>query len=107
ASDEFLQSSDARSLSAEFLRLKGELLMLRNTLNDAEHLLREAIEVAKKQRAKLWELRATVSLARLLAKQGKRVEARAMLAAIYGWFSEGFDTADLKDAKALLDQLNA
>ena len=107
ASEEFLQSSDARSLSAEFLRLKGELLMLRNTLNDAEHLLREAIEVAKKQRAKLWELRATVSLARLLAKQGKRVEARAMLAAIYGWFSEGFDTADLKDAKALLDQLNA
>ena len=54
----------------------------------------------------MWELRATVSLARLLAKQGKRVEARAMLAEVYNWFSEGFDTADLKEAKALLDELN-
>ena len=56
--------------------------------------------------AKAWELRATTSLARLLAKQGRRDEARAMLAEIYGWFTEGFDTADLKDAKALLDELN-
>ena len=57
--------------------------------------------------AKAWELRATMSLARLLAKQGRRDEARTMLAEIYGWFTEGFDTADLKDAKALLDQLIA
>ena len=57
--------------------------------------------------AKSWELRATTSLARLLAKQGKRDEARAMLAEIYKWFTEGFDTADLKDAKALLDELRA
>ena len=56
--------------------------------------------------AKAWELRATMSLARLLDQQGKRDEARALLAEIYGWFTEGFDTADLKDAKALLDQLN-
>jgi predicted ATPase len=54
-----------------------------------------------------WELRTTVSLARLLAKQGHRDEARVMLAEIYGWFTEGFDTADLKDAKALLDKLSA
>jgi predicted ATPase len=56
---------------------------------------------------KAWELRATTSLTRLIVEQGKRAEARAMLADIYGWFTEGFDTADLKDAKALLDQLNA
>ena len=56
--------------------------------------------------AKAWELRATMSLARLLAKQGRRDEARTMLAEIYSWFTEGFDTADLKDAKALLDELS-
>jgi len=56
--------------------------------------------------AKAFELRATTSLARLLDKQGKRDEARGMLSEIYGWFTEGFDTADLKDAKALLDELN-
>jgi len=57
--------------------------------------------------ARWWELRTTTSLARLLAKQGRRDEARTMLTDIYGWFTEGFDTADLKDAKALLDDLNA
>jgi predicted ATPase len=57
--------------------------------------------------AKAWELRATISLARLLAQQGKRNEARTMLADIYNWFTEGFDTADLKDAKALLDRLGS
>ena len=56
--------------------------------------------------AKSWELRATMSLARLLAKRGRRDEARAMLSDIYNWFTEGFDTADLKEAKALLDELN-
>ena len=65
-----------------------------------------AIDIARKQSAKSWELRATTSLARLLAKQGHRDEARTMLAEIYNWFTEGFDTADLKDAKALLDELN-
>jgi predicted ATPase len=64
------------------------------------------MEVARRQGARLFELRATGSLARLLKQQGKRDEARAILAEIYGWFTESFDTPDLKDAKALLDQLN-
>jgi predicted ATPase len=73
----------------------------------AEREFRQSIEVARKQSAKSWELRATMSLARLLATQDHRAEGRAMLADIYGWFSEGFDTADLMDAKALLDELSA
>ncbi len=72
----------------------------------AEADLREAIALAQRMSAKAYELRATTSLARLLAKQGKRDEAHAMLAEIYGWFTEGFDTADLQDAKALLDELS-
>ncbi len=73
----------------------------------AEQSFREAIEVSRRQSTRLFELEATTSLARLLDKQGKRDEARAMLADIYNWFSEGFDTADLKDAKALLDELSS
>ena len=73
----------------------------------AEACYRQAIEVARHQSDRSIELRATTSLARLLTKQGRRNEARTMLADIYGWFTEGFDSADLKDAKALLDQLNA
>ncbi len=73
----------------------------------AEADFREAIALAQKMDAKASELQATMSLARLLDRTGRREEARAMLAEIYGWFTEGFDTADLKDAKALLDQLNA
>ena len=72
----------------------------------AEADFRESIALAQKMSAKAWELRATMSLARLLANQGRRDEARTMLAEIYGWFTEGFDTADLKDAKALLDELS-
>jgi predicted ATPase len=63
------------------------------------------IRTLRKQHAKSWELRATTSLARLMAKQGKRDNARSMLAEIYNWFSEGFDTADLKDANALIEEL--
>jgi predicted ATPase len=70
-----------------------------------EECFRRAIEIARGQSAKWWELRATVSLARLLRDTARRSEARAMLADIYNWFIEGFDTADLKDAKALLDEL--
>jgi predicted ATPase len=73
----------------------------------AETDFRDAITLDQKMSAKLWELRATMNLARLLASQGHRDEARTMLAEIYGWFSEGFDTADLKDAKALLDRLSS
>jgi predicted ATPase len=74
---------------------------------EAEQYFRKAIEVARNQEAKFWELRATTSLARLLRDTNRRDEARAMLADIYNWFSEGFDTADLTDAKALLEELRA
>jgi predicted ATPase len=72
---------------------------------EAALCFREAIQVAQRQSAKSWELRATTSLARLLASHGRRDEARIMLAEIYNWFTEGFDTADLIDAKALIDEL--
>jgi predicted ATPase len=96
-----------RSWEAEMHRLKGELLLKQNNLNaaKAQSCFERAIEVARKQSAKSFELRATTGLSRLLASQGRREEARAMIAEIYNWFTEGFDTADLKDAKALLDQL--
>jgi tetratricopeptide (TPR) repeat protein len=95
-------------LDAELLRLKGELLSLAGASDATEALefLRGAIAVARRQGAKSWELRATTSLARLLTEQGRREEARAMLGEIYNWFTEGFDTADLKDAKVLLDELS-
>jgi predicted ATPase len=73
---------------------------------EAQSCYERAIEIARGQSARSLELRATTSLARLLAKQRRRDEARAMLAEIYNWFTEGFDTADLKDAKALLDELS-
>ena len=103
------------SYVAELHRLRGELLLQRTSgqqrelkiEQQAEACYRQAIEVARHQSDRSTELRATTSLARLLAKQGRRDEARAMLAEIYGWFTEGFDTADLKDAKALLDELGA
>ena len=93
---------------AEMRRLKGELLLNSDNSAAAEaaQSFHEAIEVARSQSAKSWELRATMSLARLLSKQGRREEARTMLADIYGWFTEGFDTGDLIDAKALLKELN-
>jgi predicted ATPase len=72
---------------------------------ESERRLRTAIDIARRQSARLFELRATVSLARLLRDTNRRDEVRAMLAEIYNWFTEGFDTADLKDAKALLDEL--
>jgi predicted ATPase len=89
-------------------RLKGELLFLREISKAAEaaQSFRMAIDVARAQSAKSWKLRVTMSLARLLRNSGRRDEARAMLAHIYGWFTEGFDTADLRDAKALLDGLS-
>ncbi len=97
-----------RAFEAEMHRLKGELLLKRGDSNaaEAQSCFERAIEIARNQSAKLLELRATMSLARLLDKQGRRVEARTMLSEIYGWFTEGFDTADLKDAKALLDELS-
>ncbi|MFZ1120437.1 MAG: hypothetical protein WAN81_09415, partial [Candidatus Binataceae bacterium] len=91
----------------EMLTLRGELRLEQGQTELAEADFREAIALAQKMDAKASELQATMSLARLLDRTGRREEARAMLAEIYGWFTEGFDTADLKDAKALLDQLNA
>jgi adenylate cyclase len=73
---------------------------------EAEECFLKAIEIARRQQAKSLELRAVMSLARLWKRQGKKEEARQMLAEIYGWFTEGFDTADLKDAKALLEELS-
>jgi predicted ATPase len=84
---------------------KGELLLSDGNQEAAGQCFRDAIELARCQSAKSWELRATTSLAHLLASQGRRDEAHAMLAEIYGWFTEGFDTADLKEAKTLLDKL--
>jgi hypothetical protein len=104
---DFVDRTDERWCEAELHRLKGELSLLTaaSDFNGDEHF-RRAIEVARKQNARSLELRATTSLARLLAKQGKRYEGRAMLADIYNWFTEGFDTLDLKDAKALLGELS-
>jgi predicted ATPase len=98
---------------AELHRLQGELTLqsgkqgLDCRTKEAEACFLKAFEVARKQQAKSLELRATMSLARLLTHQGHRDEARSMLANIYGWFTEGFNTADLKEAKALLDELDA
>ncbi len=90
---------------AELNRHKGQLLLRQGHSEAAEELYRRALSIAVEQEAKLWELRASVSLARLRRDQGRRAEARDLLAPVYGCFTEGFDTPDLKDAKALLDQL--
>jgi tetratricopeptide (TPR) repeat protein len=87
------------------LTFRGELRLKLGQPKLAETDFREAIALAQKMQAKAFELRATMSLARLFDEQGKREEARTMLAEIYNWFTEGFDTLDLKDAKVLLDQL--
>jgi tetratricopeptide (TPR) repeat protein len=91
-------------LRPEALRVRGELRLRQGDSRLAEADFREAISLAQKLGAKAWELRAATSLARLLRKQGKGEEARKILGEIYNWFTEGFDTADLKDAKALLDE---
>jgi class 3 adenylate cyclase/tetratricopeptide (TPR) repeat protein/DNA-binding IscR family transcriptional regulator len=101
-----VERRDERISEAEIYRVKGELLLESGASSEAETCFRHAIEVARRQSAKSLELRAVMSLSRLLRKQGKREEARQMLAEIYGWFTEGYDTADLKEAKALLEELS-
>jgi class 3 adenylate cyclase/tetratricopeptide (TPR) repeat protein len=103
------ESSERSNLKTDVYCLKGDLLMMGDSPREAEaeDLYHRAIELGRRNGDKIAELQATVSLGRLLAKQGRRDEARAMLAEIYGWFTEGFDTADLKDAKALLDELGS
>jgi predicted ATPase len=100
--------TEGRLYEAEIYRLKGELLLRRDdsSIPEAWSCFQQAIEIARRQSAKSLELRATMSLARLLRDTGRRDEARTMLAEIYNWFTEGFDTADLKDAKTLLDELS-
>jgi predicted ATPase len=111
------KSSGCRLWDAELYRGKGELVLAREgkdqkakdkdeKLSEAEACFHKALEVARGQSAKSLELRAAMSLNRLWQRQGKRDEARQLLADIYGWFTEGFDTADLKRAKELLDELS-
>jgi predicted ATPase len=101
-----------RNYEAELYRLKGTLTLQSQVQSpksqvekEAEACFLKALEIARKQHAKSLELRATVSLARLWQQQGKKDEARQLLAEIYGWFTEGFDTKDLQEAKALLAEL--
>ena len=99
-----------RFWEAELYRLNGELALQfgsqPSSQNEAEAYFLQAIDIARLQRAKSLELRAAVSLARLWQQQGNRGEARRLLTPIHGWFTEGFDTADLREAKGLLDELN-
>jgi predicted ATPase len=95
----------ARWFAAELNRQKGRLLLRKGHAEAAEELYRRALGIAREQEAKLWELRAAASLARLWRDQGRRAAARDLLAPVYGWFTEGFATPDLKEAKALLDEL--
>jgi len=96
-----------RAAEPELYKVEGELLLMRDPPDEAEaeRCFHTAIDIARRQQARFFELRATTSLARLLKRQGKAGEARAMLAEIYNWFTEGFEFADLKDAKALLEEL--
>ena len=93
----------------EVYRTAGEvaLKLARARCGESEDYFERALAVARQQQAKSWELRAAMSMARLWREQGKREEARELLAPVYGWFTEGFDTRDLKEAKALLDELAA
>jgi predicted ATPase len=100
-----VETSDERSHEAELHRLQGELLLQEGDEAAAETCYRQAIQVAQRQNAKSWELRATMSLCRLWQSQNKFAEAQQRLAAIVDWFSEGFDTADLIAARALLTKL--
>ena len=119
----FVDKTGLRISETELYRLKGELTLqhfnvqgskfkvdnpqsaFRKPQSEAEERFRKAIEIARRQQAKSWELRAVMSLSRLWQQQGKGAEARQMLAEMYGWFREGFDTKDLQEARALLHEL--
>ncbi len=102
---QIVKRTGERWLEPELYRHKGQLLLRQGHCGAAEELYRKALSIAREQEAKLWELRAAASLARLRRDQGRHTEGRDVLAPVYGWFSEGFDTPDLKEAKALLDSL--
>jgi predicted ATPase len=103
------ETTGERWYEAEIHRLKGELLLQQNAdhQTEAEACFHHALEIARNQQARSFELRTATSLARLWQQHGKRQEAYELLAPVYNWFTEGFDTADLQDAKALLDALQA
>jgi predicted ATPase len=102
-----VDTTGERWYESEIYRLKGTLLLQQSEDNqtEAESCFQHAIAIAQNQSAKSWELRASTSLANLWQQQGKRQEAHDLLAPVYNWFTEGFDTADLQDAKVLLDEL--
>jgi predicted ATPase len=104
-----IEAINERWFEAEVNRTAGEIAVkpLKPDAAKAEAYFNEALSVARQQQAKSWELRAAMSMARLWRDQGKRDEARDLLAPVYGWFTEGFDTLDLKEAKALLEQLTS
>ena len=102
-----IETTKERWFEAETNRIAGEIALMtpKPDAAKAEAYFERALEVARKQQAKSWELRAAISMARLWRSQGKREQARELLAPVYGWFTEGFDTRDLKEAKALLEEL--
>ena len=113
---ELVDKGGERWWEAELRRLQGELLLVSKDLNDqaqsytpraaeAEGCLQQALTIARQQQVRALELRAAMSLSRLWQRQGRGAEARQLLIEIYNWFTEGFDTADLRAAKALLDEL--
>ena len=102
---QIVEKTGERWFAAELNRHKGQLLLRQGHPEAAEELYRKALSIAREQEAKLWELRAAASLARLRRDQGHHAEARDLLAPVYGWFTEGFNTPDLKEARALLDEL--
>jgi len=102
-----IAASNERWWEAEIHRLKGVLLLSRGNTAQSEICFERSMRIARQQRATSLELRAATSLARVWGDQGRRAEARDLLAPVYGWFTEGFDTPDLKDARALLDALDA
>jgi predicted ATPase len=102
---QIVEGTGERWFAAELYRHKGQLLLRQGHPEAAEELYRRALSIAREQQAKMWELRAAVSLARIRRDQGRPAEARDLLAPVSGWFTEGFGMPDLKEAKSLLGEL--
>jgi predicted ATPase len=105
-SEQIIATTQERYSDAELYRIRGDLLHLTGHEETAEQNYHQALAIARRQSARVFELRAATSLARLWRDQGKRTEAHDLLAPVYGWFTEGFDTPVLQEAKALLDELS-